>query len=56
MVWNSLPNDCRHANGSQSFKVKLKTMLAEQQEIFVFNYLFSILLTLFLIRVVKIST
>ena len=28
-VWNSLPSDCKIANSFQSFKMKLKTMLAE---------------------------
>ena len=30
MVWNSLPSDCKKANGFQSFKMKLKTTLVEQ--------------------------
>ena len=29
IVWKSLPNDCKKANSVQSFKMKLKTMLAE---------------------------
>ena len=39
IVWNSLPSNCKKANSFQSIKMKLKTMLAEQQEMFVFNCL-----------------
>ena len=29
MVWNSLPSDCKKANSFQSYKMKLKAMLAK---------------------------
>ena len=34
MVWNCLPSDCKKANSFQSFKMKLKTVLVEQYNLY----------------------